>query len=1222
MLGTPGRYEVGDVLAVGGMGAVHRAYDTLARRDIAYKRLRVSIEAHRARMTALFRREYDTLARLEHPNVVSVYDFGVDLQGPYYTMELVAGGDLAGRGVLPVREGCRILRDVASALALVHARRLIHRDVSPNNVRLTASSEAKLIDFGALASFGVPTEVVGTPPFIAPECLAGEPLDQRVDLYALGALGYYMLTRRLAVPAYDLEALAEAWLQPIAPPSSIVAEIPAALDDLIAALLHRDRAARPSTAGEVVERLTTIASLEPERDERRVAFSYLKHPPLQGRSDALSTFALSLDALMRGRGGAVMIEGGPGSGRSALLERLGIDAQLRGATVLRAQGTMHSAPLDAATHLARTGLAIYPELAQQHHERQSSAATEPRATGATEVAERYARQAAYIQDALLRVGLRSPLVLLVDDIELVDPQSVALLASLTNVLGRHAVLLACSRLVAPVTTDAEAVLLEEAKRVKLTPLSERDVAELVQTMFGGVPNSVRLARWLAAEGGGNPRRCIGLVGWLLDRGAARYARGTFTLPHDIELDASFESVEHLQVDRLARMGDGPLQLARLLALAGRALDLRQLAMASSTPASEVLEHLRLLAEESLVSEAEGSYALTNRSIGGILAGELSVAAQRPMHLALAAALGDAAATDPEQQIAAGMHLIRAGGDEALTGALRIENLARVHDYELAMSGNHLPPFSAALEVMKAHGYTDADCAHLLVMLSVSGFWGNLQAQRRYFDRAMRVLWRSTGLDVASRLRPWLGATLALLVGMLFGASRELLRRSRMPKWTFLRRMEGVVNTATTAVAAAACALDVIEAEHVVTWLEPLSPAPAGSALQISRQFALAVVDTSAGNLTRAVERYRNVLARTEQPLSDLVDTVRLQLRQGCLHGIAQASVEDRPEEALAAAEELSHSTFFAPHAELIRMFHHGLRGDRQRASEHRVRAEGLALLGGVSWSAVVLINIRAYGVASLTSDVLELVRASAEFERLAPLSPALAALDKLVHADLLRVRGRTQESLALYESVFATEVGRRLPSAAVHYGTYAQALLDAGRAEEARALCETLVGALPDDEGLIRSNHRIMLLQELALAEAAVGEHARAAARLEAMLAQLAATDNPLLLGALHRDRAAVALAARDVVAFDHHFGLMQTLFAATQNQWLIQQCDALLTRAVREGLKPTAPARALQAIAESSAEMDGATQIELREPSPSDRSGGDDTREVVPAAQGGGRGA
>src|ERR1700712_3261657 len=89
------RYELAEVLGVGGMGVIHRAYDRLAGREVAYKRLVVENESDRARLTTLFQREFDTLARLDHPNIVAVFDYGVDEQGPYYAMELLAGDDLA-----------------------------------------------------------------------------------------------------------------------------------------------------------------------------------------------------------------------------------------------------------------------------------------------------------------------------------------------------------------------------------------------------------------------------------------------------------------------------------------------------------------------------------------------------------------------------------------------------------------------------------------------------------------------------------------------------------------------------------------------------------------------------------------------------------------------------------------------------------------------------------------------------------------------------------------------------------------------------------------------------------------------------------------------------------------------------------------------------------------------------------------------------------------------
>src|SRR5439155_11151046 len=137
-----------------------------------------------------FRREFHTMASLAHPNIVEVFDYGFDRGTPYYTMELLDGQDLADLGRVTTHRACGLLRDVASALAFLHARRLLHRDLAPRNVRGTSTGLAKLIDFGVLATTGVSDDIAGTPPLIAPEAFYGRPLDHRYDLYGLGALAY------------------------------------------------------------------------------------------------------------------------------------------------------------------------------------------------------------------------------------------------------------------------------------------------------------------------------------------------------------------------------------------------------------------------------------------------------------------------------------------------------------------------------------------------------------------------------------------------------------------------------------------------------------------------------------------------------------------------------------------------------------------------------------------------------------------------------------------------------------------------------------------------------------------------------------------------------------------------------------------------------------------------------------------------------------------------
>ncbi len=243
-----GRYRCLEQLGAGGMGVVYRAYDAVQQREVALKQLRAAdlSAQRRALVEALFAREYHTLVRLRHPRIIEVHEYGRSDDGPFYTMEL-SGHDLQTLAPLPYRELCQHLRDVASSLALLHAHGLAHRDVSPRNIRRTADGRTKLIDFGALAPFGVNTDVVGTPICIAPEVLHRMPIDQRADLYALGVVAYMALTGRPPYPARRLDDLAEAWKSAPAPASKYASDVPPALDALISSLLSVNVLARPSS---------------------------------------------------------------------------------------------------------------------------------------------------------------------------------------------------------------------------------------------------------------------------------------------------------------------------------------------------------------------------------------------------------------------------------------------------------------------------------------------------------------------------------------------------------------------------------------------------------------------------------------------------------------------------------------------------------------------------------------------------------------------------------------------------------------------------------------------------------------------------------------------------------------------------------------------------------------------------------------------------------------
>ncbi|SCG57791.1 serine/threonine-protein kinase [Micromonospora coxensis] len=249
-----GRYRLGDRIGKGGTSVVHRAYDELLEREVAVKLLLGSDRAARRRIRA----EAKAAARLSHPNVTSVYDYGeaVTLSGefaPFVVMELLPGPTLFQRlaeGALPPVEGLRICAEVAAALAAAHAQGLVHRDVKPANVMLTPSG-AKVVDFGTAAAVGQPEidfdgQLLGTPSYLAPERLDAGEVVPASDVYALGLLVHLVLTDRLPwetdTPTQMLRAHVYVEPKPLPP----VDAVPAEVAELCRRCLAKDPAERPS----------------------------------------------------------------------------------------------------------------------------------------------------------------------------------------------------------------------------------------------------------------------------------------------------------------------------------------------------------------------------------------------------------------------------------------------------------------------------------------------------------------------------------------------------------------------------------------------------------------------------------------------------------------------------------------------------------------------------------------------------------------------------------------------------------------------------------------------------------------------------------------------------------------------------------------------------------------------------------------------------------------
>jgi hypothetical protein len=1190
------RYRLSATIATGGMAVIRRGFDTWAQRDVAHKRLRVDGEANRSRATALFQREFDTLARLKHPNIVEVYDYGFDEHGPYYAMELLSGDDLAKVAPLPYRDACRVLRDVASALALVHARHFVHRDVSPNNVRLTSGGVAKLLDFGTLTPFGRPDEIAGTAAFIAPECLSELALDQRADLYSLGALAYWTLTKRTPFPVRTIADLEGAFELPPTPPSGYVEGLPLQLDELVLSLLSRDRDARPSSAGEVIERLSNIGELPPDESEPKAAYSYLKHPPLIGRETALSQLRAGLESALSGHGQLIAVEAAAGLGKSALLDQFAVDAQLRGATVLRAEGSAHEDKLGMARRLIQLGTLVFPDLegseAFNRSELGNLSAPE-RVQHPVEALERGARSAARLRNMLLRLSARSPLVLLLDDADRADEESLGLLASMAAELDQHHVLLVLTRQnsAAPVGSRAYQQLTARARQVALQSLEEAQVVALIDRMFGGVPNSGRTARWLYGQSGGNPAQCIDLLRLLMQHKAIRYARGNFTLPHDIDASAAPERRVSSLLARLTGLSADADHIFKLLCLHQGSLGQLQLASASGLDARRVLLAVEQLVQRELAFQRGAEVSLRGESMRAALEQSLAEAEQQALHRALARVMREHGGGLADE-ISRARHLFRSGNAGELEGAELIAHLISVHGYVVSTSAAAVPLLESALSVFAARGVSELHCAPLLAALSAGGFYGNIEAQAKYLRRALTALSQQCGFVLARRLRPKLGAHLALLVGLMYGLLLGFFLPRRLGRTSIKHRIEDFMLVAATGVAAASVMIDAETASLIVTALEPAAAFPARFAPSYSREFCLATADLTRGETAAASVRYGRLLEILHTPVFMLDERLRTQLMIGCLHGRAWTEVEQGGGESLVLADQMEQrSAFFAPHAETVRVGYHSARGQHHLAEVHRARAETLALRGGASWTAASVLAVRSLEPAMLTNDAVGLLRAVAELERLAKDAPSLERLHQLALAQLALVRGRPREAELLLSAALRGLSDFTLAERLLRT-SYAHTLNHLERYEEARRVCLDMFARLSPAQVCFSSALRVPHLPWVH-AEAALGHVEEAERILSLRDKDVRNRGNPLELGLFEAEYARLSIRRRDVAAFDQHFAATLEHFSATSHPALSRQCAALLSGAIAAGIKPAIPTGS--ALVAGVDQLDDLTAIESR---------------------------
>lgn len=472
-----------------------------------------------------FNREYEAMTRLNHPNIVRVYHYGLHLGSPWLTMELLRGQPAQSSVKRTGRPGSdertnevlRVGYHVAKALHYIHDRKLVHRDLKSANVLVLPDDRIKLLDFGAAILLDgeritADNEFVGTFAYASPEQITGKALDHRSDLYSLGVLLFRLSTGQRPFESDEVEALTHAHLFEAPPdPRSITPNLPEPLVHLILSLLEKSPSARPGSADLVASRLEELrgrpfstrsrlgihdASAASRETEVRRLWHHIEEGP---------------------RSSLVMVDGDDGAARSRFLDSVRAGAADRGWTTLSCALSPERPLQTLIETVSQLGAQVDPNQARGPLE-QLAQAERTVARGA----DRSAIRSALV--ALVRARCAhdpTPAMLLIHDVHHGDPPTLDLLANLRRALVADPVpfkIVASARSVELDGTAEVARRLGDGFRITLPPLDPRDVAVAVGNMLGRRPPPAELARRLHGVTAGQPEFVEAAVHDLVARG--------------------------------------------------------------------------------------------------------------------------------------------------------------------------------------------------------------------------------------------------------------------------------------------------------------------------------------------------------------------------------------------------------------------------------------------------------------------------------------------------------------------------------------------------------------------------------------------------------------------------------------------------------------------------------------------------------------------------------
>jgi predicted ATPase/tRNA A-37 threonylcarbamoyl transferase component Bud32 len=701
------------------MGAVYHAHDRLLDRTVAVKLL---TEAMLGSEAALLN-EAQAIARLSHPNIVSVYDAGVHAGAPYIVMELVEGTSLHEARPADFKSIVAAAQQICEALRHAHSHKIVHRDLKPENVLVEPDGTLKLVDFGiARPVASRMTEaggIIGTVYYLAPESVQAKEIDERVDLYSLGVMLYELTAGELPFEADDpLAVISQHLNASVVPPRAKNPDIPVLLEDLILQLLSKAPEERPASAAEVIERLAEADILlqEAETERELRVLDRIARGRFVGRQGELTLAKSQWKQTLQGNGQVLLMSGEPGVGKTRFVRELGTFVEVTGGRVMAGTADVAGAapyspfaemlygvfPLamrDVPESVLADLIELAPDLRTQYPDVTPKPALDPEA----EQQRLFESMVAFCE----WLSEQAPLMIVLDDAQWADSGSLTLLQHLARRMQRSRVLLfAVYRDVeAEISPILEQVLLDlqterQPTRLNLKRFDQDDAQAQLEAIFGDRISS-ELSAAIYGETEGNPFFIEQVCKNLVEEGKVVFEAGEWDAPDAKSLDLP-GSVRQVVRNRLGKLSKDVQAVIQMAAILGRQFDLAALEAAKFASANALADALEAAQRAQLIEKTgDRSYFFVHGLVPTTLVDDLPNLRSQRLHKRAAMALET---VRPENYEGLARHYAEAG--EAGFAYINYTK-AGGRASEAYANQESISYFRAALEMADRHAYLRA-----------------------------------------------------------------------------------------------------------------------------------------------------------------------------------------------------------------------------------------------------------------------------------------------------------------------------------------------------------------------------------------------------------------------------------------------------------------------------------------------------------------------------------